>query len=363
MESVENHRAEGLLKFFQESLGNTKNWTPEKVQRKLLLKKSTVMKSKQKSIKGTLDLCEEARFKEALKNGVSFIACVQTRNLSACDAEQEGDIARFLDNDHPDQFIWCVCRSHPNPIRFGSTDYCKEMVEIPDLNFGSDRHNQLKVKCPIDDILVVLVMEEKYEISILYNQDYIKPIKHRTNYIMKPKIAQFFKTSNSSNQNRTNKENFDPNQPSTSGLNSQQFTKKNLSQNTGTSGGSLNQPTLCSSQTPTSISSQTPSSISSETPLSISSETPLTNSTTIAESIISSQSQSSLEKEIDRKESSDEYEDDGDCSKKYTKKIVFRNTHAEITSNGITQRIQIASKKQYPEMTSQVGFQIENICR
>ena len=373
--SLENHKAEGVLKVFKKLLGDTQNWTPESVQRKLNIKSTNIIQSKQRSIRGFDSLIEELSFTNVLENGDSFIACIQTKNLTARSTDRQQDIAQFLEVDYQDHFIWCVCRSHPNSERFQALDYSEDMVEVPDLNFGSDRQNQLAAKCPITDVMVVLLVEEKYQISILYDKNCIKTTKHRDLRLMKPIIPQYFKTKNPPNnnteRNKINKENVDPNMPSTSGLKSQSRSKSRCSNSvfpnssrpkdlhSGTTGRSVEQPFLdmSSSQTdPSQIADSINSSLRVQTQTAKSKNSIQTASKQNANSKHSSQTApSQVEKETDRKESSDEYDSDDNNSKK----IVFKNQYAEITSNGITQKIQIASEKDYPSLVSQVGFQIE----
>ena len=348
IDGMDNHKAEGLLKLFKKLLGDTQNWTPESVQRKLNLKSKNVVKSKQKNIRGFDSLIEEERFENALKNAESFICCVHTKNIAASDRDQESDIHHFLEYDYEDHYIWCCARSCPNPTRFAAKDYSEDFIQIPDLNFGNDRKNQLTAQCPIRDVLVVLLMDDNYKVSILYEDKSFKLIKQRW-HVLTPKNPKFFKKTNK------NKENRDPMEPGPSGLNSRSRPDSQSSSSAPFNSSQLNDSGITGRSFGQNEQSQ---NVPSETVPSENDSSQNVPSQT-AKSKTSSQtarSRLSFEKENNRKDSSDEIEIDDDDSKK----IVFRKQYAEITSKGITQKIQIASKKDYPELFLQVGFQIEN---
>ena len=157
----DEHKAESLFKMFQKYLSKTPNWNPENVIQKLNLKSDNVWKSKTGSVHGTTCLIEETRFVNALKSGVNFISCIQTKNLAARDADNQPELCHYLTHQYDDQFTWCVGRARPNPKKFSSRDYCNTHIDIPDLNFGSDRRNQIAALCPIKDILMTITFEEK----------------------------------------------------------------------------------------------------------------------------------------------------------------------------------------------------------
>ena len=322
MEGVDNHRAEDLFKLFRKHFGETQNWPPETIQRKLVVKSNNVWKSKQKSLRGTDCLLEENSFQSALKNGTNFIAVVETKNISARDSENDYELARFLTQLYDGQFIWVVGRARRNPNKFDRLDYCNTFIEIPDLNFGANRKNQIGALCPITDILMILLLEDNYKVSILFDKEYLKLRYHRSKWYIQPvsKKSNFWKTKNRSNE----KENEDPNQPGPSGLSSQR---------SGSSGSAKRSRSRDSHFETTDLSSQMQGSSSSQC------ET------------VPSQSQLDPNENVSA--------DEGDMKFDETREIVYKRDYAEVTSCGITAKIEIASKEDYPDIVSKVGFQID----
>lgn len=306
-----NHKAEGLFKLLQKEIGPKQNWDPEQVQRKFVYKSDKIFKSKQDKLRPTQNFIDEERFAKKLKNGDNFIACFETKNIKTeniRDGQMADDVSRFLYSSHQDQFIWAPGRSYSNPKK-PFEDYCKDFFQIPDLNFGADRRNPLKVLCPISDILVLILIEENHKVSILFNKTFLKIKNHRSKQYLKPtsKYTKYFKTSNG--LHTANKENVNPSGAGPSGLQSSQ-----------------------------------PGSIRSNS----------------AASESNSAGSGSNDRRSDNDPCSSDEESDDDHADD-TRNVVFKSGYAEITSYGITQKIEIGSKKDYPKITSKVGFQIDTI--
>lgn len=349
VDGLENHKAESLFKQFKKALGDIQNWSPELVQRKLNLKSKNIFKTKQKRLRGTDDMIKEENFKQVLANGSSFLCCIETKNISARDNENETDVLQFLDYTYKDQFIWCVGRFHPNPKRLAVTSYSPEFIEIPDLNFGHDRRNQLVALCPIKDIIMAIVLEDNYGASILFDNRFLKTVCHRSKQIVKPINSTYFKTQKTSNND---KENRDPRQAGPSGLcsNSSKSNASKTNSNKDTENNCQNQSELSG----TGVQNQSEPSGTDVQKQSEPSGLDIQNLNRIRETVSSTKS---TEKKISRDESSD---DEVLCDIDDSRQIVFKKTHAEITSKGVTQKIEIASRTDYPELVSQVGYQIEN---
>ena len=332
----DEHKAESLFKMFQKYLSKTPNWNPETVSQKLNLKSDNVWKSKTGSVHATCCLIEEPRFENALKSGVNFISCIQTKNLVARDAENQPELCQYLTHQYDDQFTWCVGRACPNPKNFASRDYCNTYIDISDLNFGSDRRNQIAALCPIKDILMTITFEEKNKVSILFNPEYLKTKNHRGKKCLLQATSKknFWKVKNNSN---ADKENQFPINPGPSGLNS---TRSDMSQ----------EPNV-----PQSFEINLDESLIHDPQNDEHSET-----TRLSSGISTSdQSQSQTVRTEQSTEKQTDFEgpaDEADATFDDTRSIVFKHNHAEVTSNGITRKIEIANRTDYPNLVDKVGF-------
>ena len=337
MEGEDSHSAEGIFKLLRKYLGEDPDWHPGLVQRKFVLESKKVWRSKQKLLRSTNDFLAEERFLSALRNGTNFIVCFQTKNVKSEGVDSQESLSDFLCSQYREQYIWAVGRSRTDPKRPFNL-YSKDFIEIPDLKF--DRKNPIHAICPINDILALILVEEKEAVSILINNEYLKIKPHRKKRYLEPtvKYRNFFKKMGK--KSSKNKENEDP------------------SHEAGPSG-------LNRSQSSQSIRSQSSQSIRSQEPRSNESNSAVcnessrsginTDDTGLLSGVSDSQPNPSEKSYADLHESSDE-SDDNQVDK--TRKIIFKRNYAEITSHGITQKIEIATANDYRERISKVGFQI-----
>lgn len=276
---------------------------------------------------------KEEGFLKALQNGDSFIALIETKNLTTegHDEPMQSKLSKFLNDEYPYQFIWVTASRRSNRRNVYMSDFCSDYIQISDLNFGASRNDPIKALCPIADILTVFILEEKNKVSVLFKNNYLRIKKQRENQYLVPclRYVNFFKTQD----DNVNKENRKPSRPGTSRERSQpgksgSQSKKSSSAVRNQSGPSgLNSG---SSGFSTEVHGSQKSCTSSESP-----------------------SQTSHENEHDVIES-----DESDDENNQTRKIKFSNLYAEITSKGITRKIEIGSFDYYPSLRSKVGFQI-----
>ena len=298
----------------------------------MVIKSTKDFKSKQSLIRGTNNLEKEERFRNALQNGDSFIACIETKNLTTegHDDPMQSKLSEFLNDKYPYQFIWVTAsrRSKGRNV-FMSNDFCSDYIQIPDLDFGASRNNPIKALCPIADILSIFLLEEKNKVSVLFKTNYLRIKKQRENQYLVPclRYVNFFKTQD----DNVNKENRNPSRQGTSGSKSKTSSSAVRNQsgpsdlNSGTSG----------------FSTEVHGSQKS-----------CTSSQSLASEISNENDTESVEHDLIE---SDESDDENDKSRK----IKFSNLYAEITSQGITRKVEIGSFDYYPSLKSKVGFQIE----
>lgn len=312
----------------------------------MVLKSDKLYKSKQSSLRGTECFLTEDRFTNHLRLGNTFIACVETKNLRAdkSDDSEHSDILRFLNDEYHDQFIWVTATSLSDARRSLSfKEYDEDFIEIPDLNFGANRKDPIRALCPMSDILTVLLFEEKNKLSVLFNKKCLKMKNHRGKQYLKSKTdcINFFQTKNTN----MNKENVNPSEPGTSGLQS----KKSSSNKPSSNRPSSKKPTSNNPSSTARNQSERSGSPDSERGRSFSSSASQVSANQV------SASQLSNEKNADQDESSDENDSEDD----QTRKIVFRHGFAEVTSKEITKKIEIGSLNDYPRLKSTVRFEFE----
>ena len=337
MEGLDNHRAEDLFKQFQTKISHKQNWSPSFVHRKLKIKSNRIFKSNERSLRATEDFAAEPRFDYHLRHDISFLVCVETKNLSPKDIGQQYALRDFLADDYEENFIWGIGRATRNDCRNTLRKFSNHEIEIPDLNFGADRENQITALCPMADIVLVLLLEEKYGVSVVYNKKYHKLKSQRDQKYIVPqtKYANFFKTKNKIKQENQdkNKENQDPKTAGPSGLNSQSSHSSSLSASFRSDSSSLNNDATVESQpVPTQPvpTQQVPNT-----------------SHTVPPSSPKPYHEDHEQLSSDEDEMSHENDD---------RSIVFKGQYAEVTSKGVTRKIMIGTTKSYPKLISKVGF-------
>lgn len=365
LESMDGEiNADGLFKLLRQNIGQVQNWHPTNVQRKFVLESNKIFQSKQSLLRGTIDFIKEERFLNALKCRQSFLACVLTQNISSDgyksidEMDNADNLSKFLCVDYAEQYIWVVgrCRSDPKkPL----DRYCKDNIAILDLNFGADRENPIKAICPISDIITLIMLEDKQAVSILFHKDYLRTRVHRNKKYLNTttKYRSFFKNQvkdkSNTNKSNENKENQDPTQQQgPSGLNQQSEMNQPEEHD---------QPDSSESNHSKEPRSNVSNSAVRNEPFRRGMNTNLLSSQSTTHTSDTTTSQRSTTRDTRRLESSDESDDDnhGDNHGDKTRKIVFRHSYAEITSHGVTKKIEIADSKTYRERISKVGFQID----
>ena len=176
-------------------LGEIPSWHPTETHRKFLYKNDKIFKAKQRKIvrAETHALHEDAGFARNLRSGSNFLVCVETSNLEAMEPDHDERLTEFL-SEASYQHIWTIGRSADT----GRKNECSEQyIEIMDLLYKEaslNRSDFIHVKCPMKDVIMVVLIEPDDKVDIVVHSKYLEITKNKRSDRCVVKAIKQYKT-------------------------------------------------------------------------------------------------------------------------------------------------------------------------